>query len=101
MQYGPILMARAAWLVCAHHLPVRRAASVLAALLGSVVSAGWVAALRGKAARLLEQDFLPRVRELIASAPVAHADETCARAAGAPRYLHVACTPHLTAMHVK
>ena len=100
VQYGPKLMARAAWLVCAHHLPVRRAASVLAAVLGSAVSAGWVAALRGKAARLLEQDFLPRVRELIASAAVAHADETCARAAGAPRYLHVACTPYLTAMHV-
>jgi transposase len=100
VRYGPRLMARAAWLVCAHHLPVRRAASVLAALLGSPVSAGWVSALRGKAARLLEQDFLPRVRELIASAPVAHADETCARAGGALRYLHVACTPHLTAMHV-
>jgi transposase len=100
VQYGPKLMARAAWLVCAHHLPVRRAASVLAALLGAPVSSGWVAALRARAARLLERDFLPRVRELIASAPVAHADETCARADGALRYLHVACTSHLTAMHV-
>jgi transposase len=100
VQYGPALMARAAWLVCAHHLPVRRAASVLSALLGAQVSTGWVAALRAKAARLLERDFLPRVRELIASAPVAHADETCARAEGAVRYLHVACTEYLTAMHV-
>ena len=57
-----------------------------------------MAALRGKAARLLEAAFLPRVRELIASAPVAHADETCARAEGALRYLHVAGTEHLTAM---
>lgn len=100
VQYGPKLMARAAWLVCAHHLPVRRAASVLAALLGVPVSGGWVAGLRAKAARLLEAAFLPRVRELIASAPVAHADETCARAEGALRYLHVACTEYLTAMHV-
>jgi transposase len=100
VQYGPRLMARAVWLVCAHHLPVRRAAGVLSALLGASVSGGWVAALRGKAARLLESGFLPRVRELIASAPVAHADETCARAAGALHYLHVACTEHLTAMHV-
>lgn len=99
-QYGPKLMARAAWLLCAHHLPVRRAASVLAVLLASPVSTGWTATVRGKAARLLEERFLPRVRELIASAPVAHADETCARAAGALRYLHVACTEHLTAMHV-
>jgi transposase len=100
VQYGPKLLARAAWLVCAHHLPVRRAASVPANLLGSPVSTGWTAAVRGRAARLLELDFLPRVKELIASAPVAHADETCARAAGALRYLHVACTPHLTVMHV-
>lgn len=100
VQYGPALMARAVWLVCAHHLPVRRAASVLAVLLGAPVSTGWVAALRGKAARLLEAAFLPRVRELIASALIAHADETCARAEGALRYLHVACTGHLTAMHV-
>jgi transposase len=100
VQYGPALMARAAWLVCAHHLPVRRTASVLSALLGAPVSGGWVAALRGRAARLLEVGFLPRVRELIAAAPVAHADETCARAGGALRYLHVACTEYLTAMHV-
>jgi transposase len=100
VQYGPKLMARAAWLVCAHHLPVRRAASVLSALLGAPVSGGWVAALRGRAARQLEMSFLPRVRELIASAPVAHADETCARAEGSLRYLHVACTEYLTAMHV-
>ena len=100
VQYGPKVMSRAAWLVCAHHIPVRRAASVLSALLGAQVSTGWVAALRAKAARLLERDFLPRVRELIASAPVAHADETCARAEGKLRYLHVACTEYLTAMHI-
>ncbi|MGH3612744.1 MAG: IS66 family transposase, partial [Pseudonocardia sp.] len=60
----------------------------------------WVAGVRGDAARLLEQQFLPRVRELIAAAPVAHADETTARADGGLRYLHVAATEHLTAMHV-
>lgn len=35
-----------------------------------------------------------------AAAPVAHADETTARAAGALRHPHVACIEHLTAMHV-
>lgn len=100
VSYGPKLSARAAWLVCAHHIPVRRAASILSALLGAAVSTGWVAALRARAARLLEAAFLPRVRELIASASVAHADETCARAEGSLRYLHVACTEYLTAMHV-
>jgi len=64
------------------------------------VSPGWVAGLRAQAARLLETRFLPHVRALIAAAPVAHADETTARAAGTLTYLHVACTRFLTAMHV-
>jgi transposase len=99
-QYGPRLAARAAWLVCAHHLPVRRAAGVLRVLLGADVSTGFVASVRSRAARLLVQAFLPRVRELIAAAPVAHADETIARADGGNVYLHVACTEYLTAMHI-
>ncbi|KQM01755.1 transposase [Frankia sp. CpI1-P] len=98
--YGPGLLARAVWLVCAQHLPVRRAGRVLAVLAGAAVSTGWVATVRGRAARLLEVTFLPRVRALVAAAPVAHADETTARADGALRYLHVACTDYLTVMHV-
>lgn len=100
VQYGPGIKARAAWLTCAHFLPVRRAHQVLNALVGFTVSAGWVAGLRTQAARLLEARFLPHVRALIAAAPVAHADETTARAAGALTYLHVACTSFLTVMHV-
>ncbi|MEX5713855.1 IS66 family transposase [Parafrankia sp. FMc6] len=99
LAWGPRLLARAAWLVCAHHLPVRRAAAVLATLLGAAVSVGWVASVRARAARLLETTFLPHVRGLIAAAPVAHADETTARAAGGLRYVHVACTEYLTVMH--
>src|SRR5262249_22066365 len=100
VQYGPRLLARAAWLVCAHHLPVRRAGQILAALRGAPVSPGWVATVRGRAARLLETAFLPHVKKLIAAAAVAHADETTARADGRLRYLHVACTDYLTVMHV-
>jgi len=33
---------------------------------------------------------------LLAGAPVVHADETFARAAGRTAYVHVACTEHLT-----
>ena len=100
VQYGPGVKARAAWLTCAHFLPVRRARRVVNALLGFAVSDGWVAGLRAQAAGLLTDRFLPHVRALIAAAPVAHADETTARAAGALTYLHMACTAHLTAMHV-
>jgi transposase len=92
VRYGPRVTARAVWLTCAHLLPVRRARRVLNALLGFTVSDGWVAGLCAQAARLLETRFLPQVRALIAAAPVAHADETTARAANALTYLHIACT---------
>jgi transposase len=46
VQYGPGITARAAWLTCAHFLPVRRARLVLNALLGFAVSSGWVAGVR-------------------------------------------------------
>lgn len=98
--YGPGVKARAAWLTCGQFLPVRRAARVLGALLGVHVSAGFTASMRAQAARLIEDGgFLQRVRDLIKDAPVAHADETTARAQGGLRYLHIACTEYLTVMH--
>jgi transposase len=54
--------------------------------------------VHAKAARLLAP-FMNRVRELLHAAPVLYADETPARAAGTLRYVHVACTGFLTAMH--
>ena len=98
VQYGPGVHAKAALAVCAHYLPVARAARLVAALTGVNVSAGFVAGIRGKAARLLAP-FMNRVRELLPAAPVLYADETPARAAGKLHYVHVACTEFLTAMH--
>ena len=80
VQYGPGVHAKAALAVCAHYLPVARAAKLVAALTGVNVS-------------------MDRVRELLPAAPVLYADETPARAAGNLRYVHVACTGFLTAMH--
>jgi transposase len=99
--YGAGIRARAVWLTCGMFLPVRRAARVLGALVGMPVSTGFTASVRAQAAALLAADggFLDTVRSLIASAPVAHADETVARADGALRYLHIACTQFLTVMH--
>jgi hypothetical protein len=42
---------------------------------------------------------MDRVRELLRAAPAIHADETPARTAGGPRYVHLACTTYLTHMH--
>src|SRR5450755_2398217 len=82
-QYGPGVHAKAALAVCAHYLPVARAASLVAALTGVRVSA----------------PFMDRVRVLLREAGVLYADETPARAAGHLHYVHVACTEFLTAMH--
>ena len=98
VQYGPLVHAKAALAVCAHYLPVARAARLVTALTGVPVSAGFVAGVRGKAAARLGP-FMDRVRELLRAAGVLYADETPARAAGKLHYVHVACTEFLTAMH--
>ena len=98
-QYGPGVLARAAELLCGHYLPVARATALMASLLGVQVSTGFMASVRGRAARLLEAGFLPRVRELLHTAGVLHVDETPARTDGSLAYVHVAATEFLTAMH--
>jgi transposase len=98
VQYGPRAHAIAAFLTCWHHVPVLRSAQLAAALSGLPVSAGFAAGARGRAAALLAP-FTARVRELLSGVPVLHADETPARVAGGTRYLHVACTGYLTALH--
>lgn len=100
VRIGPQALARAALLSCAHYLPVGRARDLLAQLSALDVSTGFLAGIRGRAARRLEQSFLGHMRTLLASAPVLHADETTGRAAAALSYVHVACTEYLTLMHV-
>lgn len=97
--YGPAVLARAAELLCAHYLPVDRATQLMRSLVGVRVSTGFMAGVRHRAALLLEQVFLPRVRTLLRQVGVLHADETPGRAAGGLEYVHVASTEFLTAMH--
>jgi transposase len=98
VQYGPGVHANAALAVCAHYLPVARAARLVAAFTGVQVSTGFVAGVRCKAAARLGP-FTDRVRGLLRQAGVLYADETPARADGKLRYVHVACTEFLTALH--
>jgi transposase len=100
VRIGPEIAARAALLTCAHYLPVGRAREVLEALTAIDVSTGFLAGIRGRAARRLEKTFLGHMKNLLARAPVLHADETTGRAATALAYVHVACTEYLTLMHV-
>jgi transposase len=99
-QYGPEITTRVADVVVGHHVPVHRSTVLVAELLGISVSTGFAAGLRARAAALIAAGgFLETVKTLLASAPVVHADETFARAAGTIRYVHVACTEHLSLLH--
>jgi transposase len=100
VRIGPQTLARAALLCCAHYLPVGRARDLLEALTAVSVSTGFLAGIRGRAARRLEKEFLGHMQTLLAGAPLLHADETPGRAAGSLAYVHVACTEYLTLMHV-
>jgi len=99
VQYGPEITAKVADAVVGHHIPVHRSTVLVMELCGIRVSTGFAASLRGRAARLLEDSFLPAVRALIATAPVVHADETFTRTAGSTVFLHAAVTEHLTVLH--
>ncbi len=100
VRIGPQTLARAALLTCAHYLPVGRARDLLEALTAISVSTGFLASIRGRAARRVEKKFLGHMQKLLAGAPLLHADETPGRAAGSLAYVHVACTEYLTLMHV-
>jgi transposase len=98
VQSGPDTHAHAANLVCGNHIPVRRAAELMAVMLGVGVSVGFVAGVRRKAAARLGP-FMDWVRALLRQADVLHVDETTARADGDLTYVHVACTEFLTHLH--
>ena len=94
--YGPNVTALAVYLLTYQHIPVARTAQLLADLLGLPVSTGWVAGVLTPVAIRLD-GFAERVEQALRAAPVAHFDETGIRVEGKNWWLHVACTPHLTA----
>ena len=53
--YGPETCAQAANLTCGHYIPVHRATQLLCQLAGIRVSTGWMAGVRGRAARLVDR----------------------------------------------
>jgi hypothetical protein len=86
--------------LCIHqHLPVDRAAQLLADVLGAPVATGTLAAVLAEGAVGLD-GFLATVRDQLAAAPVAHFDETGARVAGRLHWVHSASTGLLTLLSV-
>jgi transposase len=100
VRIGPRALAMCALLTCGHYLPVGRATALLETLTGLHLATGFTARARRRAAKKLIATFLPHMKDLLATAPVLHADETTGRAAGALAYVHVACTEYLTLLHV-
>lgn len=93
--YGPNLRALACYLLVVQHVPVERAAQLIADVTGAHVSTGWVASMLPEAADLTA-DSVDLIRALLVLGHVLHADETTTRIKNTRRWLHVACTETLT-----
>jgi hypothetical protein len=82
--------------LCVHqHLPIDRAAQLLADVLGASVATGTLAAAVAEGASGLD-GFIETVRAGLAAGPVAHFDETGARVAGRLHWVHSASTSSLS-----
>jgi transposase len=99
VQYGPSLRALAVYLLVFQHVPVARAAQLIADLTGARPSTGWVSTALAEAAAALA-DVEKLIKSLIVLAHVVHVDETSVSIAGARWWLHVAGTERLTAYHL-
>lgn len=93
--YGPNITALAAYLLTYQHLPIARAAELLAEVTATTVSTGWVAGVLGRLAPGLEP-FVAATRAAVRAAPVAHFDETGVRVLSRNRWLHSVSTTWLT-----
>jgi len=99
VQYGTGVKAAAVYARAAQFLPFGRAAALMGDLLGVAVSTGFVHQVVTEAARRLGP-FVSHTAALLHVQHVLHADETPARVDGKLKYVHVACTPGLTLLHV-
>jgi len=93
--YGPRVRAVGLYLMAGQHIPVARAAALLAQVCGAPVSTGFLAGLAAEAADGLGE-FREALRSILVAEDVLHADETGARISGARYWFHVACTDLVT-----
>jgi transposase len=93
--YGPRIRALGIYLVSYQHLPYERSAEILSDWAHAPISVGTLQAFVAQGAEGLEQ-FLEEVRHQLASAEVAHFDETGGRIEGRLGWIHSASTETLT-----
>ena len=94
-QYGPRFNAWLVYLRGQQLIPLERISQMCADLFGKPVSEATVCAAVAATYHALA-GFEARVADLIAQAPIAHADETGLRVAGSLHWLHVVGTKTLT-----
>lgn len=93
--YGPGVRAAVCYLSAYQHLPAKRLAEAMGSLFGLPMSTGTVISVLARAHEGLA-GFEGKVKEHLAAAPVAHADESGVRVAGKLHWLHVMCTHLVT-----
>lgn len=93
--YGPGVRAAIAYLSAYQHLPAKRLAEAMGSLFALPISTGTVLSVLARAHAGLEA-FEFQIKEHLAAAPLAHADESGARVAGKLHWLHVMCTHLVT-----
>jgi transposase len=97
--YGPNLRALAVYLLVYQHIPVARAAQLIADVTGARCSTGWISGVLIQAAEaLVEVEAL--IKTLITVSHLLHVDETSLNINASKQWLHVACTDTLTAYHL-
>lgn len=94
-QYGPRVRALGLYLVSYQHLPYVRAARLMSDWVGTPISTGTLATFIARGATDL-QPFLDKMHAQITASPVAHFDETGARAEGMLRWLFCSSTDQAT-----
>ena len=100
VQYGPRITAWVSYLLHAQFVPEKRLRELMHDLFSVSLSTATIAAMGRRTARRFES-FLARVTGIISKkAPVKHLDETGLRVAARIRWLHVLCTPLLTALRI-
>jgi transposase len=93
--YGAGVRAAICYLSAYQHLPAKRLAEAMDALFALPLSTGTVISVLARGHEGLA-GFETQVKEHLAAAPVAHADESGVRVAGRLHWLHVMCTHLVT-----
>ena len=100
VQYGPQVSSVAVHLVCGHYVALGRAGDLLGDLFGYQASPATVTAMCDQAAARITAEARPVIADLLAAGPVAHADETGFKVAGATHWAHSLSSPVATWIQV-